>query len=253
MSDFFGDDFTAELKSYFIGSLILEVEKFIDLVEDSQWKRIHLEVIEQSKVWAVDAKTNEFLHLMDWLEGYEERTRSLVDATELVASLEAVKNYAESLRDSQDSAELAEKYSQVAQSQKQAIFLQCSFGNQEFAVPLLSVVEIIGNLPLFQLPQKKAGLLGVIPFRGEAIPVVNFQEYGFFNSESDKAFFVVCEHEGARFSLQVTKTEDLVNLRDAELTGVNEQSALIQASFVKQFFIKDGKSIMILDLEKLAA
>jgi purine-binding chemotaxis protein CheW len=32
MSDFFGDDFTAELKGYFLDATLKEIEKYLDLV-----------------------------------------------------------------------------------------------------------------------------------------------------------------------------------------------------------------------------
>lgn len=253
MSDFFGDDFTAELKAYFLDSLVQETEKFIDLVDEGIWRRIRSEVLEAMKTWVVDAKTNEFLHLMSWLELYAERTQDVESAADFLKSLQVLKNYAETLKVEKDSLELAEKFSHVVKSQKQALFLHCQFGLQDFAVPLLGVVEIIDNLTLYPLPQKKPGFLGVIPVRGEAIPVVNLQDHGFFADDTSKKLYVVCEHGGVRFSLQVTKTESLVNLRDSELHAVEGQGCLIQASFVKEFFMKENKNIMVIDLEKLVA
>ncbi len=97
MSDFFGDDFTAELKAYFLDSLIKESDKFIDLIEDSLWKRIRSEVCEQTQAWAVDAKTNEFHHLKEWLEGFTDRANNLSDAQDLIKALKSLKSYAEAL------------------------------------------------------------------------------------------------------------------------------------------------------------
>lgn len=254
MSDFFGDDFTAELKTYFLDSLVKEADKFIDLVDDSLWKRIRNEVSEQTKAWAVDAKTNEFNFFAEWLDGFEKRTEGQKEAAEFVKSLKAIKAYAEALIvEKTDSAELAAKFSLVAESRHETLFLHCRWGEQDFAIPLLNVVEISSHLPLYSLPQKKPGLLGVIPFRGEAVPVVNFQDHGFATVDAKNSYYIICEHEGVRFSLQVTETDDLLSLRDSELQNIENHSAMIQASFVKQFFIRENKSVMVLDLEKLVA
>lgn len=255
MSDFFSDDFTAELKTYFLESLVAETQKFMDLLDNSTWKRIYSEVVEQTKAWAVDAKTNEFLHLTIWLEKFEENTKSVKDAQELTKSLQALKNYAEALKvDRVDSPELSAKCFPMAHGgQSQALFLHCLTGQQEYAIPLLSVVEISGSLPLFSLPQKKLGLMGVVPYRGEAVPVLNLQDHGFEKMDSQNIFYVICEHNGVRFSLPITATRDLVNLRDSELHNVESQKSIMQVPFVNQFFIKENKSVMILDLEKLVA
>lgn len=253
MTDFFGDDFTAELKAYFLDSLIKEAEKFIDLVDESTWRKIHLEVVESTKAWAIDAKTNEFLVFEKWLEEFESRNQKIDSFAGLIAGIESIKNYAEALHTEKDSADLASRFVSGIQSRNQSQFLHCKFGTQDFAVPLTSIVEIIGNLRLFNLPQKRPGILGVIPFRGEAIPVISFSDHGFVLADLDKNLFVICEHEGSRFSLPVTKTEDLVSLNDSDFLSTEEQGILINASFVKSFFIKDSKNIMVLDLEKLVA
>nr|BFD69061.1 hypothetical protein HAGR004_40830 [Bdellovibrio sp. HAGR004] len=253
MTDFFGDDFTAELKAYFLDSLVKETEKFIDLVDETTWKKIHLELVENTKVWAIDAKTNEFLYFEKWLEDFEERNLKIQSFDGLIAAIESIKKYAESLHTEKDSLDLASRFESVVQSRKQSQFLHCRFGTQEFAIPLISIVEIIGNLRLFNLPQKREGILGVIPVRGEAIPVISFSDHGFVSAQLGNNLFVICEHEGSRFSLPVTKTEDLVNLSESDFLSAEEQGILINASFVKSFFIKDNKNIMVLDLGKLVA
>ncbi|WII70709.1 chemotaxis protein CheW [Bdellovibrio sp. 22V] len=244
MSDFFSDDFTAELKAYFLDSLIKETEKFIDLIDESLWKRIRSEVAEQCQAWAVDAKTNEFEFLAAWIEGFEERTSSISAPRDLIKILHALKEYAEALLvEKKDSAELASRFAVISHSNQEALFLHCKTGATSFAIPILSVVEISGKLPLFALPEQKLGILGVVPFRGEAIPVINLQDHGFASFENKNTYFVICEFQGVRFSLQVTETDDLIALRESELQNVDD----------KQFFIKANKSIMILNLEKLVA
>lgn len=254
MSDFFGDDFTRELKNYFLDSLIAEATKFMDLIDDSLWQRIRKEVIEQTKAWAVDAKTNEFLHLMEWLEKFEERSKDYTQSTDLLRGLQALKSYAESLKtDMKDSEELAKKFTPSVQNHHQSLYLHCQWGSQEFAVPLLSVVEISGGMSLYSLPEKKQGILGVVPFRGEAIPVVDLAEHGFRGLTSEKTFYVICETQGHKICLPVSATEDLVSLKESELQSAADQGALIQVPFVRQFFIKGSRNVMILDLDKMVA
>lgn len=255
MSDFFGDEFTADLRAYFLEKLVLEIEDSIDLVDDVIWMRIRSETAKQAtQVWAVDAKTNEFVYLAAWLEKFEEEAKVFRSALEFKKYLEALREYVKALSvEKVDSLELATKFSSLGQSRRDSLFLHCRFGVQDFAIPLLNVVEISGNRPLFSLPEKKSGLLGVIPFRGDAVPVISFVDHGFVPVSTDNLCYVICEFNSMRFSLQVTETEDLLKIDESELQSVESHSSIIQTSFVKQFYLKNAKSVMILDLIKLVA
>lgn len=254
MSDFFGDDFTAELKSYFLDSLIKEIDKFSDLVDENLWRRIRGEVAEQTRSWAVDARTNEFEHLALWLEGFDQKSEHIQGISELLKALKTLKAYAEALLlEKCDSEDLATRFALNSQNLREVLLLHCRSGQQEFAIPILSVIEISPRLPLYSLPDRQNGILGVVPFRGEAVPVVNLQDHGFVAVDSDSRFYVICEQQGVRFSLQVTGTEDLISLKEAELQNIENHPDMMSADFIRQFFIKDSRSIMVLDLEKLVA
>lgn len=254
MSDFFGDDFTAELKSYFLNSVIQEVDKFIDLVDESLWKRIRNEVVEQCSSWAVDARTNEFMHLAAWCESFGEKSKSLEGAVELIKVLKTLRGYAEALLlEGADNQDLATRYALNTANLREVLYLHCHYGEHEFAVPLLKVVEISSKLPLHSLPEKREGLLGVVPFRGEAVPVLNLYDHGFTKVNPADCYFVICEEHGVRFSFQVTKADDLVRLKEADVQNIDSTSSLIAVNFVHQFFIRDSRSIMILDFEKMVA
>lgn len=255
MSDFFGDDFTADLKAYFLEKFVLEIKDSIDLIDDTIWMRIRSETAKQAtQVWAVDAKTNEFVYLAAWLEKFEEETTVFRSASEFKKYLEALSGYVKALLvEKVDSLELAAKFSSLGQSRRDSLFLHCRFGVQDFAIPLLNVVEICGSRPLFSLPERKSGLAGVIPFRGDAVPVISFVDHGFAPVDTDDLCYVICEFDSMRFSLQATETDDLLKIDESELQSVESHSTIIQASFIKQFYFKNSKSVMLLDLIKLVA
>ena len=74
MSDFFGDDFTAELRGYFLDILSKEADRFIDLIDDQKWLKLVEEINEQMTSWIVDAKTNEFDSLALWFQEFQQKT-----------------------------------------------------------------------------------------------------------------------------------------------------------------------------------
>lgn len=253
MSDFFNDDFTAELKAYFLNSVITGAENFIDLVDAKIWKRIRTESAEQAQAWSIDAKTNEFSFFAQWLGDFESRIKDITEPAELVKALQALKEYASALlTEKTDSADLSRRYSEIAKSSHQVLLLHCKSGSSEFAVPLLNVIEISSHLPIYGLPEKKLGILGVVPYRGDALPVVNLQDHGFHALNAENVFYLVCEQAQNRFCLQVTATEDILSLKESDLQEVQEQN-ILPTKIIKNFFIHQSRSVMILDLEKLVA
>ncbi|MNJ92709.1 CheW-like domain protein [compost metagenome] len=254
MSDFFGDDFTAELKGYFIDSLMKEAEKYIDLVDDTTWKRLIGELDEQAQSWSVDAKTNEFEHFAQWLTQFQEKIPGFQRPADLSSALATLKAYLEALNvDKKDSPEFFQKFSVEATITGRSQFLHCRMGDISFVISVNYVMEVVDKLPVYSLPDPKSGLSGVIPFRGEAIPVVSLTDYGFKNVAEERLYFVICEWEGTRLALQVTEADQLLTLENAELQPVTQDSFMISVPFITNFFIRENKSVMVLDLEKMVA
>lgn len=252
MSDFFSDDFTAELKAYFLNSLITEGDKFLDLVDDQTWKSIALEVKEHFDSWAVDAKTNEYSFLSAWLN---ENAASLSESKEtLLDQLQNLKAYAQSLIDTKsDSPELSTKFAGAIRETVEISYLHCRNGLQDFALPLLNVIEITPSLPSFDLPESRKGIAGLIAFRGEAIPVISLQDYGFADLGEKSYYFVICHIDSIRFALQVTETDDLMQIKSQDLQLVDDTKSSSFTNLSKGFFNKNNCNIMVLDLKKLVA
>ncbi|HWU43868.1 MAG TPA: chemotaxis protein CheW [Bdellovibrio sp.] len=254
MSDFFGDDFTAELKGYYLESLLKELQKFIDLLDEGTLKRVRAEIREQCPSWSVNAKSNEFEFFSRWLESFFEKLDLFATSKDLISALKTAKKYVETLQSSKkDTAEYAAQFALTAESQSECLYLHCKIAAQEFVIPIKNVVEIIASLPLHPLPNARPGLAGVIPFRGDAIPVYCLQDFGFQKNEKLQSYYVICEYEGTRFSLQVTETDELIKLRDKDLQAIDSSSVIHSAPFIHQFFVKDQRSIMVLDIERLVA
>ncbi|MDG0816979.1 chemotaxis protein CheW [Bdellovibrio svalbardensis] len=254
MSDFFGDDFTAELKGYYLTSLNAELEKFADLLDDSTLKRVRAEIREQCQNWIVDAKSNEFEYLSAWFQGFLDKLDVFATPEDLVQALRTAKKYVDNLQETKkDSPEYGVQFALTAELQGESLYLRCKVAGQEFVVPIKYVVEISGALPLYPLPEKREGLLGVIPFRGDALPVVSLQDYGFQKNEKTQFLYVICEFEGTRFSLQVAETDELMSVCDKDLQSIESSSVIISVPFIRNFFIKDQRSVMVLDIERLVA
>lgn len=252
MSDFFSDDFTAELKAYFLNSLVTEGEKLLDLIDDQTWKSIANETKEHFDAWAVDAKTNEYIYLSGWLT---ERTMDLSSSQEhLIDTLKSLRSYAQALLDLKtDSPDLAANFAGAVYEAEEINYLHCRNGAQDFALPLLNVIEITPALPIYSIPENKRSIAGLIAFRGEAVPVIDLESYGFASLGDKSYYFIICEINSVRFALKVTETDDLMRMASKDLQLINESKNPSFTNLSKGFFNWENRNIMVLDIEKLVA
>jgi len=254
MSDFFGDDFTIELKLYFVEALLTEVESFIDLVDASTWKKLIPEIQEKTETWSVDAISNEFTFLADWIVTFRAKSKDFENETFFARALQQLKSYLLVLKDKKkDSAEIAANFLFEMADQKEHLYLACDLGQHEFVISVQYICEVIAQTPIHPLPEKAQKFLGLITFRGEALPLFDLGAFGFAFTAAEKSCFVICEWKGQRFALQMHAADKLIKMSAAEVQKFNKEASLITADFAQDFFIKDNKSVMILDIEKLVA
>lgn len=254
MSDIFGDDFTEELKKYYLSALVSDIGKFIDLLDDSTWKRIKAEIQDAIPNWIVDARTNEFEYIAEWMGRLTEYVNGSTSADAIISYLEVARRYSSHLLGTlKDNAEFPAIYNLNREMQGHSFYLHCKFFEQEFVIPIRNVVEVIPTLPVYSLPERHNGILGFISFRGDAIPVLNWWDFGLVEHEPKPFLYVICEFEGTKFSLQVTQTEELLKINDNDLQAVESSSFMKEVPFIKSFFIRDNHSVMVLDIEMLVA
>lgn len=255
MSDFFGDDFTAELRGYFIDTLSKENEKFLDLVASDTWAKLVIELNEQCTSWIVDARTNEFEHLGQWLEEFHQKSQQFQSEADLENGLKLLKSYLEVLAiDKKDAPEYLQRFSIEAKVVGQSQFLHCRIHGASFGISVGWVMEVIEEVPVHPLPSIHDGISGVISFRGEAIPVMNFKDYGFQTStESARTYFVICNIDGARLALQVNEADQLLTLDNAQMQSAEAAQLIMTAPFIKKFFTLENQNVMVLDLETMVA
>lgn len=254
MSDFFGDDFTAELRGYFLDTLSKEADRFVDLIDDHKWMKLVEELNEQVTAWIVDAKTNEFEFLAQWLLEFQEKSVLFKNPGELESAIKILKNYLEALGiDKKDNPEFLQKFSIESKVVGQSQFLHCRLNGMNFVISVGWVMEVVDKLPIYPLPTHHAGLSGMISFRGEAIPVIDLTDYGFTRVSDEKFNFVICNIEGAKLALQVSEADQLLTLENSEMQPIEATQLMVAAPFIKKFFIRESKSVMVLDLDTMVA
>lgn len=256
MSDFFGDDFTADLKRFFLKSLQDEFEMIAGAADEDTWQIFRDEAIEKHVDWIVDARTNEFVQFAAWLEKFIKHIGVSEKYSDFANAIDRAFSYTEYLHENlKDSEEVAKTFSLGNLASQKMLYLHCQISDQNFLVSVKNVLEVLGNISITPFPMSRKGFLGMIPFRGDAIPVINLADYGMNTQQSNAhVSYVVCEHEGARLALAVHHADRLIEvgseeLQEAEATG----AGVISVPFLTHFLIKEDKNMMLFSLEKMVA
>lgn len=254
MDSLFDDDFTAELRGYFITSFSGEIEKIVSVAAEANWKTNRAEMLEKLPDWIRDSGLNEFEHLSKWLQKLKEILPPMKKFEEYKAVMGLLKSYLQEMQKSKkDNEKYLTQFSIDAHSGTTELYLYCKIENQEFVVPVDLVTEVISNKAVTPFPEHKTGFKGLIAVRGEVVPVFDLRHYGFESSQKKSVYFIVCEAKGVRFAFDVTETDQLLSLHTKEFQDASKGRGLISAPFIKKFFIRNNTNVMLFDLEQLVA
>jgi len=110
-------------------------------------------------------------------------------------------------------------------------FLTFFLGEEEYAIEILKVQEIIGLMPITTVPRMPDYIRGVLNLRGKIVPVMNLRtRFGLPEIEdTDETCIIVIQHEEYLMGVLVDKVSEVVdiisdNIEDVPSVGASEQS-----------------------------
>lgn len=244
------DPFAQEMRDHYIATTSESLERF------NSYGNFALEVKAALAEWVSEARSNDMHHFADLLEILKEPLQAgILNRGEVPLQVAKVlKEYLELLKTQEDLAIHAQKYQEALKTcwgEGSQLYLQCASGEHHFIVPVKNVIEIVGGKKVHPLPLAQAGVCGLMSFRGQGIPVINLNDFGFSNvrNNDEKTYFVVCDYESSFFALEVHRTDDVLEFEPSQFQNFSESSQL--SPVVDHFVIQDQKSLMLLDIKKL--
>lgn len=136
-------------------------------------------------------------------------------------------------------------------------YLTFTLNKEEYGIGILKVKEIIGMMPITQVPQTPEYLEGVINLRGKVIPVIDLRvKFGMDRVDYDeRACIVVVETEAgsgtALIGIVVDSVSEVLNIR-AEL--IEEPPAFateLSTSYILGMAKTEGSLKILLDIDKV--
>jgi purine-binding chemotaxis protein CheW len=130
-------------------------------------------------------------------------------------------------------------------------YLTFSLGAEEYGISILRVKEIIGMMPIRQMPQTPRFLKGVINLRGKVIPVVDLRlKFGLDEiSATERTCIIVVEIDGQEPSvltgIVVDSVSEVLNIKGGDIEETPALGIRLNTDYIRGM-AKTDKSVRVL-------
>lgn len=132
-------------------------------------------------------------------------------------------------------------------------FLSFRVADEDYAVPILQVQEIIGLTKTTVIPNTPPHVLGVINLRGTVVPVLDLrQKFGMPAAERTRTTVnIVINVAGRTLGIVVDAVCDVVDLGPGQLKPPPEFDCSVDVGFLQGVAHADDRMLLVLDLEQM--
>jgi len=130
-------------------------------------------------------------------------------------------------------------------------FVAFRIGNEEYCISVSRVREIRETLPITRVPQAPDDVEGIANLRGQVIPIINLKKkLGYYEEISPNSKIILVELGDEIVGFVVDDVSDVITIEEEE---IEKPSSLLSTSghYIKGIAKKDGKLLLILDLDKI--
>jgi len=126
-------------------------------------------------------------------------------------------------------------------------------GNEEFAIEILAVQEIIRMMPITAVPHSPAAVRGVVNLRGQVTPVVDLRTR--FDLEprehGQDSRIVVVEVGGHVLGFIVDRVNEVLRVNSNIVEPTPALTAAVDSDYVRGVGKMDDRLLILLDLDRL--
>lgn len=136
-------------------------------------------------------------------------------------------------------------------------YLTFRLENEQYAVSVYSVREVLEYVPITRLPQTAAYLKGVINLRGMGIPVIDLRtKFGMPEVPLTKDTSIIVLDIKAREGLLIIgaladSVQEVIEMEASEIEPAPRFGNNVAVEYIQGIGKKDGKFIIILNMDKI--
>lgn len=130
-------------------------------------------------------------------------------------------------------------------------YLSFSLGTEEYAVPLLSVREVIGVPEITPIPFTPPHFLGIMNLRGSIISVIDMRvKFGIKPKNSAETAVIICDLAPLTIGIMIDSINSVVAPKPSELSDKPDMPSQRSSEYITKVFKRDKDLILLLDISK---
>lgn len=138
------------------------------------------------------------------------------------------------------------------------LYLTFGIKNETFGISIDYVAEILTYSQITELPNTKPWIKGVVNLRGEVAPIIDMRLKFDQNRASlpynDETIIIAVKTSDSRVvGIIVDFVSDVENISDEQIVEAPEIGVSLDAKYLKGLFEKEGKSVILLDVDNILA
>ena len=144
----------------------------------------------------------------------------------------------------------------IENNSKSNSYLAFRLHKELFAVSIDKVLEVLLDFKIVSVPDAPIYIAGMLNFRGDIIPVINFKRKFNFPEETDKKKIVIVieifiKENSIKFGAIVDGVKDVFDITEDEVKKIPEFGSKYNPEYLTGMIVKDNLYFMLLDIEKV--
>ncbi len=130
-------------------------------------------------------------------------------------------------------------------------YLCFNLGPEEFAIPLLSVREVLGLPEITPVPQTPPHFLGIMNLRGKVISIMDLRlKLGIKSAKTEETSVIILEIGEASLGVVVDQVNSVQEISSEERAEKPSMESSKSNEYVDGIYKKEDRLILLLDIAK---
>lgn len=131
-------------------------------------------------------------------------------------------------------------------------YMEFSLGNENFAIPLLKVKEVIGMPQLTVVPYTPKYFLGIMNLRGQVLSVIDLRaKLGIVGKQGDESGVIILDLDGCHLGVVVDSINRVMSLTQDDISDPPNVECEDGRNFIEGVQRSENKMTLIVDIGKL--
>jgi purine-binding chemotaxis protein CheW len=139
----------------------------------------------------------------------------------------------------------------ASQSTESQRFLCFRLGDEDYAVPLLSVKEVIAMPDTTPIPNTPSHFMGIMNLRGQVISIIDLRvKFGFKSEKTAENCVIICDFGGLSLGVVVSAVENVHAVSPKDIGPRPDLQGSKTSDYVTGVIKRDKNLILLVNLSK---